>query len=278
MYPRPKFCCPFRAPPRAIAATSAIMGSRSDGCTVEERLLHNNLCLLSIAGPAGSGSKGQPPVDVNKFTFRKPSSKALEYTLYSLYGAVVGEQQAHKVRESRLLVGPFEISHAFDITAPPPGLLCRNSGASTPCQMPAKPRSSTRCAVRGPTPTLHHACAACSNQRLCCATEDLRMAQGPQGLWLPGPQHHLHSLPATLSLRDEVRRAPCSAGVGPVHALSPLSPPFTSPISMAGSSTRCWMSPHMPFTSATRSSTLRGLQATPTASWPRGWVHSFEVK
>ena len=66
----------------------------SDGSTIEEQQLHQNLTLLSIAGP---GSKATPAnVDITKFTFRKPSSRALEHVLFQLYSIVVGEGVAQK--------------------------------------------------------------------------------------------------------------------------------------------------------------------------------------
>ena len=83
--------------------------------TPEEQLLYQNLCLLGIAsaGAAGSGAgtgaaasaqapAGKPPsshaaVEISKYTFRKPSPRAFEFVLYSLYATVKGKARAQKV-------------------------------------------------------------------------------------------------------------------------------------------------------------------------------------
>lgn len=70
--------------------------SRDDGCTLEERQLHHNLCLLGIGGAGGKAER--LGLDLGRFSFRKPSSKLLEAVLYQIYAAVVGESAAHKVR------------------------------------------------------------------------------------------------------------------------------------------------------------------------------------
>ena len=69
----------------------------TDGSTIEEQQLHQNLILLGLSGP---GCKTAPAgIDMGKFTFRKPSSKTLEFVLYSLYAVIVGEAVAQKVRK-----------------------------------------------------------------------------------------------------------------------------------------------------------------------------------
>jgi hypothetical protein len=65
-----------------------------EGGTLEEQQLHQNLCLLGIAGPS---SKNHGGVDINKFAFRRPSSRTLEYVLFQLYSSIIGEGVAHKV-------------------------------------------------------------------------------------------------------------------------------------------------------------------------------------
>lgn len=74
---------------------NARISSGSDGSTVEEQQLHNNLILLGLSG---IGCKTVPAgAELNRFTFRKPSSRTLEHVLYHLYATVVGESVAQKV-------------------------------------------------------------------------------------------------------------------------------------------------------------------------------------
>ena len=74
---------------------NARTSSDSDGSTSEEQQLHNNLTLLELSGV---GCKTAPAgVELNRFTFRKPSSRTLEHVLYHLYAIVVGEGVAQKV-------------------------------------------------------------------------------------------------------------------------------------------------------------------------------------
>ena len=65
-----------------------------DGSTMEEQQLHQNLLILHVTGP---GSKVQANVEINRFTFRKPSSRALEHVLYQLHSIIVGEGVTQKV-------------------------------------------------------------------------------------------------------------------------------------------------------------------------------------
>ena len=77
----------------SVRATDVAM----DGSTIEDQQLHQNLILLGLSGP---GCKSAPAgIDMGRFTFRKPSSKTLEFVLYSLYAIVVGEAVAQKVRK-----------------------------------------------------------------------------------------------------------------------------------------------------------------------------------
>ena len=70
----------------------------TDG-TTEEQQLHQNLQLLGLSG---TGCRAAPAgVEIGRFTFRKPSSRALEHVLYHLYSIIVGEAVAQKVTYNR---------------------------------------------------------------------------------------------------------------------------------------------------------------------------------
>ena len=78
--------------------------------TIEEIQLHENLCLLGIIGGAKPllGSQG---LDLKANTFRKPSSRAIEFTIYHLYSILMGEDKAIKVNRQLPLMKAF--SHAI---------------------------------------------------------------------------------------------------------------------------------------------------------------------
>ncbi|GAX78522.1 hypothetical protein CEUSTIGMA_g5962.t1 [Chlamydomonas eustigma] len=64
-----------------------------EGGTLEEQQLFQNLCLLGLAGLSSKNAVG---TDITKFSFRRPSSRTLEYVLYQLYSYIIGEGIAHK--------------------------------------------------------------------------------------------------------------------------------------------------------------------------------------
>lgn len=68
----------------------------AEACTLEEEQLYNMLCVLGVAG---SEQSRKQQVEINKTCFRKPSSKTLEYVMYSLYVLIHGKSsKAAKVR------------------------------------------------------------------------------------------------------------------------------------------------------------------------------------
>jgi hypothetical protein len=65
---------------------------------IEEQQLHENLCLLGICGAVKPLIGGQG-LELKPTTFRKPSSRAIEFVLYHLYAILLGEDRASKVRK-----------------------------------------------------------------------------------------------------------------------------------------------------------------------------------
>eukprot|EP00798_Chlamydomonas_sp_ICE-L_P020604 gene20604-27403_t len=77
---------------------SASASSASDiACTPDEALLYNNLCLLGLADISKLSTAG---IELGRFTFRKPSSKALEYVLFHCFCAMNTDARAIKSQQS----------------------------------------------------------------------------------------------------------------------------------------------------------------------------------
>ena len=64
---------------------------------IEEQQLYENLCLLGICGALAKPLTGSQGLDLKPTTFRKPSSRAIEFVLYHLYAILLGEERANKV-------------------------------------------------------------------------------------------------------------------------------------------------------------------------------------